>query len=170
MNPKDLAVLSAMITPAVLIMASSSLILATSQRLSRIMDRARKMNDHVKHINNDESLTQIENNVYEILHYTLNRAVILQRTLSYLYISLTTFVATSTSIGFIDITHVGRVWIPILLSVIGVSLLLISSLLLIRESRIALTSVKKETELIRLMNQRYFQKKRKRRMLRGGLL
>jgi hypothetical protein len=36
-----LTVLSAMITPAVLILASGSLLLTTSQRLNRAIDRAR---------------------------------------------------------------------------------------------------------------------------------
>ncbi|HET7711316.1 MAG TPA: DUF2721 domain-containing protein, partial [Thermoanaerobaculia bacterium] len=38
-----LSVLSAMITPAVLILASGSLILTTSNRLTRVVDRVREM-------------------------------------------------------------------------------------------------------------------------------
>lgn len=166
MTTKDLAVLSAMITPAVLIMANSSLILATSQRLSRIMERARRMNEHVRTTQDSDSISQLESDVYEILDYTLKRGLLLQRSLSYLYISLTAFVATSVSIGIIDITHLGRVWIPISFSVVGVGLLLLASMLLLWESRIALLSVSRETMMIRLMNQRYFQQQKKRNKLR----
>lgn len=160
MTSKDLAILSAMITPAVLILASSSLILATSQRLSRIMERARRLNAHFQDFYDSDNINKLESNFYEILHYTLQRGVIIQRALSYLYVSLTTFVATSVSIAFIDITHLGKVWIPLSFSVIGVSLLLLSSLLLIKESRIALTSVTRETQIIRERNQKIFQRQR----------
>src|SRR5690348_8138150 len=42
-----LGILSSMITPAVLILASGSLITTTSQRLSRVIDRVRKISQEV---------------------------------------------------------------------------------------------------------------------------
>jgi hypothetical protein len=49
-----LAILSAMITPAVLISACGSLILATSQRLGRVMERARKVAERLRELGQHE--------------------------------------------------------------------------------------------------------------------
>lgn len=78
MTSKDLAILSAMITPAVLILASSSLILATSQRLSRIMERARRLNAHFQDFYDSDNINKLESNFYEILHYTLQRVGVVE--------------------------------------------------------------------------------------------
>lgn len=153
---RTIAALSAMITPAVLIMASSSLILATSQRLGRVMERARRLNDDFKKMDPKIPVTEVENNLYYVLTLAMKRAKLLQRSLSNLYISLSLFIATSVSIGIIDITHTGKVWVPLMFGITGIFLLLYSSLLLIRESRIALSSVYKESELILTMNKRFF--------------
>jgi Protein of unknown function (DUF2721) len=45
-----LAILSAMITPAVLILACGSLTLATSQRLGRVIERTRRISNQFKEL------------------------------------------------------------------------------------------------------------------------
>lgn len=152
---KTIASLSAMITPAVLIMATGSLILATSQRLGRVMERARKVNDDFRKLDQKIPATSLESSLYHIMTLSLRRAKYLQRTLSNLYICLSLFIATSATIGIIDMTHSGKVWLPLLFGVSGITLLLYCSLLLIRESRIALNSVFKESELMLSMNKKF---------------
>jgi len=48
-----LTVLSAMITPAVLILACGSLILTTSQRLTRVIDRVRELSKEIEEVAGD---------------------------------------------------------------------------------------------------------------------
>lgn len=48
-----LTVLSAMITPAVLILACGSLILTTSQRLTRVIDRVRELSGEIEALAED---------------------------------------------------------------------------------------------------------------------
>lgn len=48
-----LGVLTAMITPAVLISASGTMILSTSTRLGRVVDRVRALSDRLQDLPND---------------------------------------------------------------------------------------------------------------------
>ena len=57
----SLAVLTAMITPAVLISASGTMILSTSTRLGRVVDRVRSLSDRLRQLaNNDASVEFFE--------------------------------------------------------------------------------------------------------------
>src|SRR5882762_3883413 len=49
----SLAVLTAMITPAVLISASGTMILSTSTRLGRVVDRVRSLSDRLQELSRD---------------------------------------------------------------------------------------------------------------------
>ena len=50
----SLAVLTAMITPAVLISASGTMILSTSSRLGRVVDRVRSLSDRLRRLTDEE--------------------------------------------------------------------------------------------------------------------
>ena len=145
-----LTILSAMITPAVLISACSSLILTTAQRLGRVIDRTRKVASQI------EGLAQTEDGpadaqralLVDLLGRAARRSRLLQRALSCLYLALSTFVATTVAIGIVAVSGQHYAWIPIPLGLIGSGLLLYTSLLLIRESRIALESVNAEMDFV----------------------
>jgi hypothetical protein len=143
-------VLSAMITPVVLILASGQLILTTSQRLSRVVERTRKLMEWIKELmKTNAAETSIENEVaalFEQLHKNTRRARLLTRSMSVLYITLSIFVATSISIGVVDISKAKYTWIPVALGIVGAGLLFYASVLLIRESRIALSAVNEEMD------------------------
>jgi len=145
-----ITVLSAMITPVVLILASGQLIMTTSQRLSRVVERTRKLLDWIKELTKtDATDTSIENEVavlFEQLHKNSRRARLLTRSMSCLYITLSIFVATSISIGIVDISKAKYTWIPIALGIVGAGLLFYASILLIKESRIALSAVNTEMD------------------------
>src|SRR2546430_11431213 len=51
----SLAVLTAMITPAVLISASGTMILSTSSRLGRVVDRVRSLSDRLQDLSRGDS-------------------------------------------------------------------------------------------------------------------
>ena len=154
------SVLSAMITPVVLILASGQLILTTSQRLSRVVERTRKLLDWIKElVKLNATETSIENEVkvlFDQLHTNTRRALLLTRAMSVLYVTLSIFVATSISIGVLDISEARYTWIPVALGIVGAGLLFYASILLIKESRLALSAVNTEMDsAIRFVYNKY---------------
>jgi hypothetical protein len=145
-----LGVLSAMITPAVMILATSSLILTTTNRLVRIVDRVREMLPEVEMLarseHPDESKMAM---LFDDLGRATIRARLGQRALAQLYLGLGAFLATSIALGVLTFAKVDAGWMPLLLGGIGVLLLFSASLLLIFESRIALASAYAEMDYIR---------------------
>lgn len=147
-----LGVLSSMITPAVLILASGSLIMTTSQRLSRVIERVRKLSQEFMQIEKSHD-TQSANEakrriLYSLLQKSARRSKLLTRAMIYLYVSLGLFVATSLAIGVVAITHSKFTWIPTALGMIGAITLFMSSAILIVESRLTFTVVADEVDFV----------------------
>jgi hypothetical protein len=134
----------------VLIIASSSLILATSQRLSRVIERTRKLTEWIMALTKTEAgEASLENEVaalFQQLHKNTRRAKLLQRAMTCLYLTLSVFVATSISIGIVDMSHISFTWIPMVFGILGAGGLFYASILLIKESRIALAAVDQEMD------------------------
>lgn len=144
---ETLTLLSAMITPVVLIMASSSLILSTSQRLSRSIERTRKITEAMKNIINKEDMQSPSRellNFFEQLNLSARRARLLQQAMSCLYLTLLIFVASCISIALVYLFFKEYSWVPVSLDILGVGVLFFASYLLIRESTLAYRSVNKE--------------------------
>lgn len=143
-------VLSTMITPAVLIMACGSLILTTSSRLIRAVDRIREMEPEIEKLSdeNDERLVRKRDMIFLQLDRAVTRARMLQRALAELYAALAFFVGTSVGLAFTALSNLAA-WVPLTLGLIGASLLFLASIMLIFESRIALTATYAETDYIR---------------------
>lgn len=143
-----LTVLSAMITPAVLILASGSLILTTSQRLGRALERTRKIYVQFELLKEKGSVHPGAKSKYVLLKSQIRtitqRAHLLQLAMAYLHITLGIFVATSISIGIIALIGMKYSWIPTTLGMLGVATLFYSTIFLIQESRIALQAIKQE--------------------------
>ena len=147
-----LTILSAMITPAVLISAVGSLILTTSQRLSRVIDRTRRVADQFQMLANPGTdgppREDVRAELFDQLGWVTRRSRLLQRALTSLYLALSVFVATSVAIGLVAIGGQRYAWVPISLGIFGTALLLFSSLLLIAESRLAVQSVEHEMDFV----------------------
>ncbi|MBE8723032.1 DUF2721 domain-containing protein [Sphingobacterium pedocola] len=79
--------------------------------------------------------------IYQQLKRSTRRVMHLQRSMTSLYLSLLFFVATSVSIGVIDILHLNYNWLPVTLVLIGAILLFYACLELISESRLAFLAV-----------------------------
>src|SRR6266513_3389413 len=144
-----ISVLSAMITPAVLISACGSLILATSDRLNRAVSRTREISAQLAPLAKAEQTSEIEEErrmLFVQLDFVTTRSRLLQRALSRLYAALAFFVGTSVSIGLVAITSSDFTIVPIALGLIGAALLLYAAFLLIRESRFALAAVNDEMD------------------------
>ncbi len=154
-----LGVLSAMITPAVLILASSSLILATSARLGRVVDRTRTLSERfVELAHQDPGAELVEEErvmLFDQLDKATRRARLLQRAMTRLYLALSVFLATSVALGVDAATRQGYAWLVALLGIAGVGLLFWASLLLIVESRLTLAAVDSEMDFVRRLGERY---------------
>jgi hypothetical protein len=135
------AVLTAMITPAVLISACGTLILSTSTRLGRAVDRVRKLLDRLEELaHTEEELELIEERrkfIYEQLGRLTRRNRYLQRAMQGFYSALGIFIACSVSIGLVAVTGRGYEWLPAVLGLTGASFLFYGSILLILETRLA---------------------------------
>jgi hypothetical protein len=149
------AVLTAMITPAVLISACGALILSTSTRLGRVVDRVRALIDHFEGLaktRDEENVELFEERravIFNQLDKLTTRSRLLQKSMRVFYLALGVFVATSVAIGLV--AAVGRpwhAWLPVVLGLSGACGLFYGSVLLIRESRIAQDSLNAEMDFI----------------------
>ena len=143
-----LSILAAMTTPAVLVLASGSLILTTSQRLSGSMDRqrdaARQLRDYQRQPPATPEPGEHEHLTAQ-LDFAARRARLLQQAMTVLHVAVGCFVASICAIGLFEFTHSSGAWVVALCSVLGCLLLLAASVLLIRESRLALAIVAEES-------------------------
>lgn len=146
-------ILSAMITPAVLILASGSLILTTSNRLSRVIDRVRELAAELGPTATTDATPlppdpERKTLIADLLKRSVSRARLLQRALASLYWALSLFVATSITIGIIELARIPAAWLVLSLGMLGAALLLYASMLLIAESRRAVVSVFSEMDFL----------------------
>src|ERR1041384_497882 len=148
-----IAVLTAMITPAVLISACGSMILSTSSRLGRVVDRVRTLADRLEDMaarpERGTALIERQASIFQQLDKLTSRARILQRCMVTFYMSLGMFVATSVAIGIVPFTGNPRYnMIPVVLGLLGACFLFYGSVLLILEARLALSTIHGEMDFI----------------------
>ena len=142
-SPHALDLLSAMITPAVLISACGTLIFSTANRLARVVDRVRALTRLLEQLyasDQGDFVVERREESERQLSLQARRSGIIQRALTALYVSLGLFVATTVSIGVAGLApHVS--WLPTVLGITGTIVLFYASILLINETRLALRSV-----------------------------
>ena len=145
-----IAVLTAMITPAVLISACGSMILSTSSRLGRVVDRVRSLSDRLDDMaERGEAAPERQALIFQQLDKLTSRARLLQRCMVTFYLSLGMFVATSVAIGVVAFTGNARHnLIPVGLGLAGACFLFYGSILLIFEARLALSTIHAEMDFI----------------------
>jgi hypothetical protein len=144
-------VLAAMITPALLISASGTLVLSTSNRLSRVVDRVRVLArdaENLPRTGNEDVLarrTLIESQLGSLTQ----RALILRSALAALYTAIGLLVATSVGVGILTLVGLELRWPPVALAILGACALLWGSVLLVREGRLAIQSTLEEMSFAR---------------------
>mgnify|MGYP006190209105 CR=1 FL=1 len=158
MNPfqDPQSILSAMITPAVLISACGSIIIATVARLNRAVDRTREVFTMFAALTEkagSETAVTAEDDaemsfLFAQLDINAQRARLLQRALARVYWALGMFVATSVAIGLVAAARGRYAIAPIALGLAGAGLLLYGSLLLVHESRLALKALDFEMDFL----------------------
>ncbi|MGI4871425.1 MAG: DUF2721 domain-containing protein [Janthinobacterium lividum] len=147
-----LNILTAMFTPAILVSACGSLILTTSQRLSRSLDRQREVGGLLRQNRQQATSPALPDpdpaeHTYLVLQLTFaaRRARILQQTMTILHLTLGIFIASIFAIGVFELVNNSATWVIALLSILGASLLVWASILLIQESALARKDVVSET-------------------------
>ncbi len=154
-----LNVLTAMLTPALLMSACGSFIISTSGRLGRVVDRVRKLADRMEEVmsteTNPEMLEERKAMIEKHMELQSKRAKLLMRAMVSLYIASGLFVLTSVSIGFVSIFSASWAVVPVALGVFGAIMMLVAAIRLIAEAHMALESLTEETEfLLRLTRKR----------------
>jgi hypothetical protein len=152
-----LSLLSAMITPAVLISACGALVFSTSSRLARIVDRARKLSQLVEDLaagRIPDFVAERRAHVDAQLALQAMRVRLIQNAMASLYLALAAFVGTTIAIGLAFLAS-SVAWIPTALGFAGTLVLFFACLLLIRESRLAVQAIKSEMAFARRMQGLY---------------
>ena len=174
----SLEFLIAIATPAFLISAVGSLVLSTSTRLGRVVDRVRALEDRLSEIiyaENKDEIPLYEKRVeviVDLLDKVTSRSRILQRALEAFYYGLGFFILTSVVIAVAALFNIYR-WLPIPIGIVGIMFVFYGSLLMLRETRMATATVNAEMdftwELARQVAPREVASKYSRRGKRGGM-
>jgi hypothetical protein len=155
----SLAVLTAMITPAVLISASGAMILSTSTRLGRVVDRVRSLSDRLQTISDgDPKVDLFEEKramIFDQLDKLTSRSRLLQRALTTFYLAVGVFVATSVAIGIVSFFSARWAFIPVAFGLLGACFLFYGSMLLVFEARLALSTTHAEMDFIWRTSKRF---------------
>ena len=156
-TPTNYGALTAMITPAIFMTANASLIISTSNRVARVVDRIRVLNDLADKL--DRGVTELDFSAQRLEHghdqmrRLERRSDLLRFALTALYLAFTAFVGTSLTLAIDAMLQNWLVALPTLLAVIGVSLLLFASVNLVLEALGALRSNRLETGFYRELHE-----------------
>ncbi len=143
--------LTAMVTPTLLISATGSLVLSTSTRLGRVVDRARELEGKLSSLILIEDKTTIPlydkrlDTIVRLIDKVTSRSRILQRALSAFYYGLGFFILTSVTIAIAAFFTSYR-WIPIPVGIIGIMYLFWGSVQMLRETRLATVTINAEMD------------------------
>lgn len=139
-----------MITPALLISATGTFILSTSNRLGRCVDRMRGITtileedrevDPSRHLSEERKsflMSQVD--------LISQRARILSSALVFLYFASGIFMATSVSIALASVLMEQWSWLPLILGIGGAICQFMASILLIKEARLSRTTLNNEVD------------------------
>lgn len=143
--------LTAMVTPTLLISATGSLVLSTSTRLGRVVDRVRQLEERLTELilTKDNAEYPLYDKrvevIVDLLDKVTSRSRILQRAMAAFYYGLAFFITTSVTIAVAGLFNIYR-WLPIPIGVIGIMFLFYGSILMIRETWMATASVNREMD------------------------
>jgi hypothetical protein len=136
--------LTAMITPALFMTANGSLIISTSNRMARIVDRIRQLNELADNLSRGKADLDFPaerlDHIAAQLDRQLSRSDRIQLALTLLYLAMAAFVGTSLTTAIHVLVGNDVLALPTALAISGVCLLLLASVQLAREAHAALRS------------------------------
>lgn len=138
----DHAVLSAMLAPAFFLTATASLLLSANNRLSRIIDRARSLLKELVDIDDEGERVLYEKRIA----LQRRRSLIILRAGQLLYGAISFFVGTSLAVAVDTFSGHRLGALPTWLAALGVLSMFAASLLLARESTLAVTAINEEMD------------------------
>lgn len=154
-----LAVLTAMITPTVLVSACGALIFSTSTRLSRVVDRVRETADRfealVTHPEADDMAEDRRQLFFAQLDRYTSRARLIQRAMMAFYTALGLFITTSVVIAVVGAFWRNYTWVAVAMGVLGGVFMLYGAVLLVIESRMAMAAIASEMDFVWKVSTKY---------------
>lgn len=149
MPEMDYQILSAMLSPALFMTATGSMLMSANNRMSRIVDRLRticetseKLLRDPSHI--DHTPERLEHNAW-LINAQTRRGHYVLKALTALYVAFTAFVGTSLAIAVDFISNHRFMMLPVLTALTGVVLLLIACGFLLSEVRLAVRVLERDT-------------------------
>lgn len=142
--PETVSIISNMVLPVVLILATLNLISTTSQRSGKVMDRVRELLTSITVCNTQNTQQQDADTTIRILKILAKRSRFLQRSLWFQYLALCDFLATSGCLAIFKLLEFTRTEVPLLLGFLGILLIFCASIMLGFESRIAIKGLEIE--------------------------
>ncbi len=141
--PENYETLSAMITPALFMTATGSLIISTSNRTSRVVDRIRQLNreadDLGRGVKDVDFVADRLEHVSAQLDRMVRRSDLVRLALTLLYSAMAMFVATSLAVALVTLAGGSALlFIPTTTAIMGVCLMFAACIQLLRETTIAL--------------------------------
>jgi hypothetical protein len=127
------AIISAMITPALLILASGSLIATALVRLARVVDRLRKLSEQP-----DAAVPP------EDLRRHARRALLAERAVRLYFWAVACFVLVGFAIPIDHLAADRLTWLPVALATLGMCLIVAGSAAMLSECRLATAQIRSE--------------------------
>jgi hypothetical protein len=130
------ATIAAMITPALLLLGSASLVASALMRMARVVDRARIL-AAIAHEGALDKMGVTTDQLRSWLESHAKRAHYTERSITLLYAAIVVFIATCLSIALDRAVGDSLSWLPVALAVAGTLFLLSGSAYMVAESRLS---------------------------------
>jgi hypothetical protein len=139
------ATIAAMITPALLLLGSASLVASALVRMARVVDRARVLAS-IAHEGALDKIGITAGQMRTWLDAHARRARYAECSITLLYSAIVVFISTCLSIA-LDRALSGLSWLPVILAVAGTLLLLAGGAYMVAESRLSGEQISAEIRL-----------------------
>jgi len=136
------AILTAMLAPAFFLTATSSLLMSANTRLARIIDRTRVLLKELADAEDPKESDLLDRRIA----LQRRRTLLVMRGSQFLYLAISFFVATSLSVAADSLVGYRLGATPTVLAVLGVLSMFTASVLLSRESVLAVRLVNDEMD------------------------
>jgi hypothetical protein len=134
--PSVLGVISAMITPAILILGTGSLVASTLTRIARVFDRARDLLQRTVDARERGDELAVRTFTRWLRAYR-RRTMLAERALTLYYGAIFLFVVSSLSIALVDVTRFASPSVSLALVLLGAGMLCLATAFLVIETNLA---------------------------------
>jgi hypothetical protein len=132
------AIISAMITPALLILASGSLVATALVRLARVVDRVRALAKQP-----DDAAVVGELMMHE------RRALLAERAMRFYFAAVVCFVVAGFAIAADHFSGDRLAWIPVSVTALGMGLILAGCAAMLAECQLSAAQIRAEIDMLR---------------------